>query len=88
MTECVAPNRVNFLTWGNVTFPSAGKIHVEVQGQKVELLYPVRFKADLETIELDDPRLSNVWGKKIYRIVLKDEKQEMTGIYTFTVKLL
>ena len=88
LTECVAPNRVNFLTWGNVTFPSAGKIHVEVQGQKVELLYPVRFKADLETIELDDPRLSNVWGKKIYRIVLKDEKQEMTGIYTFTVKLL
>lgn len=50
---------------GKVSFPSPGKVRVEVKGQKVELDYPSQFKAELETIKLDDPRLSNVWGKEI-----------------------
>ena len=49
LNEVLAPNQVNFLTWGNVTFPSPGKVRIEVRGQKVELDYPVQFKAELET---------------------------------------
>ena len=56
-----------------MTFPSAGKIRIEVKGQKVEMNYPSQFKAELETIKLDDPRLSNVWGKEIYRITLSGQ---------------
>ena len=52
LDEAIAPNQMNFLTWGNVTFPSAGKIRIEVKGQKVEMNYPSQFKAELETIKL------------------------------------
>ena len=79
-------NQMNFLTWGNVTFPSAGKIRIEVKGQKVEMNYPSQFKAELETIKLDDPRLSNVWGKEIYRITLKTEEKKVTGKYGFVIQ--
>ena len=86
LNEAVAPNQVNFMTWGNVTFPSPGKIQIEVKGQKVELDYPVQFKAELETIQLDDPRLSNVWGKEIYRITLKTNEKKETGNYKFVIQ--
>ncbi len=86
LNEVLAPNQVNFLTWGNVTFPSPGKVRIEVRGQKVELDYPAQFKAELETIKLDDPRLSNVWGKEIYRITLKTEEKKVTGKYGFVIQ--
>ena len=86
LDEAVAPNQVNFMTWGNVTFPSQGKIQIEVKGQKVELDYPTLFKAELETIQLDDPRLSNVWGKEIYRITLKTNEKKETGNYKFVIQ--
>ena len=86
LNEVLAPNQVNFLTWGNVTFPSPGKVRIEVRGQKVELDYPAQFKAELETVKLDDPRLSNVWGKEIYRITLKAEEKKMTGNYKFVIQ--
>ena len=62
LKEAVAPNQINFLSWGKITFPSAGKIRIEVKGQKVEISYPAQFKPELETIKLDDVRLSKVWG--------------------------
>lgn len=86
LDEAIVPNQMNFLTWGNVTFPSAGKIRIEVKGQKVEMNYPLQFKAELETIKLDDPRLSNVWGKEIYRITLKTEEKKVTGKYGFVIQ--
>ena len=86
LNEALAPNQLNFLTWGKVSFPSPGKVRVEVKGQKVELDYPSQFKAELETIKLDDPRLSNVWGKEIYRITLKTEEKKATGNYKFVIQ--
>lgn len=86
LNEVLAPNQINFLTWGKVTFPSAGKVCIEVKGEKVELDYPSQFKAELEAIKLDDPRLSNVWGKEIYRITLKTEEKKATGNYKFVIQ--
>ena len=48
--------------------------------------YPSQFKAGLETIKLDDPRLSNVWGKEIYRITLKTEEKKVSGKYGFVIQ--
>ena len=48
--------------------------------------YPLQFKAELETIKLDDPRLSNVWGNEIYRITLKTEEKKVTGKYGFVIQ--
>ena len=47
--------------------------------------HPV-YKNELETVNLDDPRLSNVWGKDIYRISLKAEEKKMTGNYKFVIQ--
>ena len=81
-----APNQVNFLTWGKVDISVPGKVTVEVQGQKVTLEYPREFTVNLETIELPDTRLSNVWGSEIYRITLKDKEARLTGKYKFVIK--
>lgn len=86
LKEATGQNQVNFLTWGKVTFPSAGKIQIEVKEQKVELEYPSQFKASLETVDLDDPRLSNVWGKQIYRIMLKADEKKVEGNYKFVIQ--
>ena len=86
LSQATAPNQVNFLTWGKVTFPAPGKVLIEVKGQKAELQYPTSFKAELETIRLDDPRLSNVWGSEIYRITLKTDEKRETGSYKFVIQ--
>jgi len=41
---------------------------------------------EIETVALDDPRLSNVWGKEIYRLSLNAGKMVKSGTYTFTIK--
>lgn len=68
-------HQINFLTWGEVSVERPGKIKITVQGQTVELTYPKELKAEIETVKLDDPRLSSVWGKEIYRIGLKANQQ-------------
>lgn len=81
-----SPNQVNFLTWGKVDISFPGKVLIEVQGQKVTLEYPRYFEVSLESIELSDVRLSKVWGKKIYRLILKDKQMRMKGVYKFVIK--
>lgn len=70
LKETRAANQVNFLVWGDIDISKAGKVIVKVGEEQATLEYPANFKATLETIELPDTRLSNVWGKQIYRIVL------------------
>ena len=53
---------------------------------KVTLEYPGEFTATVETINLPDTRLSNVWGTEIYRIALKDKDARLTGKYKFVIK--
>ena len=85
LTETVAPNTVNFMTWGKVDASKPGVIYLEVNGEKASLTYDKnQFKASVETIALPDVRLSKIWGKEIYRIVLTVQKQTMTGTYTYT----
>lgn len=83
-----ASNQVNFLTWGEVTFPKKGIIRIEVENKKVELSYPEIFEPQLETIRLDDSRLSDVWGKTIYRIMLHTTDQSLKGHYRFVINNL
>ncbi|VTQ06391.1 heparinase II/III domain-containing protein [Sphingobacterium daejeonense] len=46
---------------------------------------PKLFEATQETIEQDDPRLSNVWGPRIYRLSLKAKKLNSKGSYKFII---
>lgn len=86
LNSATAPNQVNFMTWGDVDIATPGKVVVQVQGKKVEMSYnPKQFKATIQTIKQDDPRLSSVWGEKIYRISLDALSMPTTGKYTFTI---
>lgn len=87
LDEMKEPNRINFLTWGKVDIATDGVVNIEVNGEKVSLQYDKNgFTPSLETITLDDPRLSNVWGKEIYRLSLTAKKKAMSGTYMFTIK--
>ena len=87
LKELKEPNQVNFLTWGKIDVSSEGIVRIDVNGEKVELLYDKNtFTPSVETVALDDPRLSNVWGKEIYRLSLNAGKMVKSGTYTFTIK--
>lgn len=86
LTETKAPNQVNFLTWGKVDVSQPGVVNIEVQGQKLQLKYDKnQFDIRQETVKLTDPRLSNVWGAEIYRLLLTAKKLQATGTYTYVL---
>lgn len=85
LTEASQPNQVNFLTWGEVQLEE-GQVTIQVNGQKAVLKFDGKaFEAKKESIALTDPRLSNVWGKEIYRISLTAKQVTDKGDYRFTV---
>jgi hypothetical protein len=89
LTEAVKPNQINFLTWGKVSIDTPGEVIIEVNNEKIQLLYDRNiFTSSLETIHLNDTRLSNVWGKEIYRLSLHAVKKELSGTYTYTINSL
>lgn len=82
-----APNQVNFLTWGVVDISRPGEVLITIEGKKVSLTYDKAiFTPSVEAIPLDDPRLSSVWGKEVYRLSLNTEKMPKAGGYKFQVK--
>ncbi len=86
LAETIKNNQINFLTWGKIDTKTPGKIIVEVQGERITLSYDKNtFTPDIQTIVLDDPRLSNVWGKEIYRVSLNANKMIMSGNYSYTI---
>lgn len=86
LKEAKAANVVNFLTWGDVDLSSAGKVVITVQGKKVCLSYDAQgFEVSKDTVQLTDPRLSNVWGKEIYRLSFKAKNTPIFGTYSFQV---
>lgn len=82
-----SPNRIHFLTWAQPQAAGPGVLTLEVEGEKVSLHYNAKqFEATVEPIQVDDPRLSTVWGNKLYRIVLTAKATSLKGSYTFTIK--
>lgn len=89
LKELKKENQINFLLWGDIDMNTSGRVKVTVKGQTVELSYDASlFTSSLETIKLTDPRLSNVWGKEIYRLSLTAKKEVKKGRYVFNVKAL
>lgn len=89
LKEATDKNVIHFMTWGKVDGSVSGKINIEVNGRKAVLEYdPSDLVADVETVELTDPRLSGVWGKQIYRISLTAKALTQKGTYSYTIKQL
>ncbi|QIK60365.1 heparinase [Dysgonomonas sp. HDW5A] len=87
LKEAMQNNQVNFLTWGDINIDTLGEVYIHVNGQKAILEYDKKgFTPSIETITLDDPRLSNVWGQKIYRVSLHANNTAKKGKYSFVIK--
>ena len=87
LTEATAPNVVNFMTWGELDYSRKGEVEIRVKDVKAVLKYDAsRFELAVEPLELTDSRLSNVWGKTIYRLSFKAKQQATKGNYLFTIK--
>lgn len=85
LDETVAPNQVNFMTWGNVTIQE-GEVKIVTPSVAVSLKFnPADFDVTKETITLTDPKLLNVWGKEVYRISFTAKKLCKEGGYKFIV---
>lgn len=89
LDEAVEKNIIHFMTWGDVDLSVPGKVIISVNGQRALLAYsPVQFDVALEAIPLTDKRLSEMWGKQIYRVILKAKTIAKTGDYTYSIKQL
>lgn len=87
LKEAMQNNQVNFLTWGDINIDTLGEVYINVNGQKAILEYDKKgFTPSIETITLNDPRLSNVWGQKIYRVSLHANNTAKRGKYSFVIK--
>lgn len=86
LNEASAPNKVNFMTWGDVDISTPGIVRVSVQGREMMLKYNASsFTAVKETVTLDDRRLSDIWGPEIYRVSLTATKLQKKGTYRFSI---
>ena len=84
LKEAKEPNQLNFLCWGKPDVSEPGTVFIEKNNVKLKLVYDKKqFKAVVETIELTDPRFSNVWGSKIYRLSLDAKSKRLSGKYTY-----
>ena len=87
LKEAVAPNQVNFMTWGDVQKVSDGKVSITVNGVKALLVYDAStFDLNIETKDVNDGRLTPVWDNKVYRLSLNAKKMTMKGNYSFVIK--
>ena len=79
-------NQINFMTWGKPNLSTVGSVIIEKESKAIILKYnPTDFIASYDVIPQTDPRLSNVWGKELYRLKLVAKKISKTGTYTYQI---
>lgn len=88
ITNPTEENILHFMTWGEVTIPTEGKIVISANNHTVSLLYDKKqFEASTEVCEVKDPRINKVWGNEVIRISLKAKEMASTGRYKVMMKL-
>lgn len=81
-----AATQVNFMTWAKPDISHAGIVLIEKEGRNIKMNYDAAlFDASVEIIPQADPRLSKVWGDKIYRVTLTANKRQLKGRYKFII---
>ena len=79
-------NKINLLVAGNINELSSGKLLLSGKNEKLVLSYdPTQFNYQIEEIVLDDSRLSNVWGKSIFRLSLTANEKALKGEYRLNI---
>lgn len=81
------PNILHFLCWSKPEVSEAGKIRLARDGKTLELVYsPRQFTPTVEKIEVEDSRLTRVWGDTVYRLSLQAEKIKKNGKYELEIR--
>ena len=78
-------NKQVFMTLGKPEKTNDGEFKVSVGDQTMTVNFPKGWSMDIETVELDDKRLSNIWGNEIYRVVLTNSTLSTSGNQTFKI---
>lgn len=92
----------NFLVHGNVSLPGEtyvhdgvrkvvpqGRVVVSGDGAVAEISYPRSLEPSAEARQLDDPRLTGVWGNVLHRISFtSDRNAPVSGQYRFVIRIL
>ncbi|WP_211316385.1 heparinase II/III family protein [Niabella yanshanensis] len=86
LTSLKEPTSIHFLVSAKPVINKAGVVLLEKNSRKVEFRYTKRlFNVEVDTLSLNDKRLSDVWGSEIYRIRLIAEKPQLKGKYNYTI---
>ena len=86
--KCVlGPHQINFLTWSKPKLTIPGLIHLERDNSAIEMTYdPKSFTASVESLDLNDPRLSKIWGAQVHRLTLSAQSPKKEGSYSYSIK--
>lgn len=88
LNSLLKPNQIHFLTWQKPDLSADGKIVLSVGKRQVVLSYDAKeLTASCEPVVQEDPRLSNVWGKEIFRISLQAKEMKKQGTYSYSITL-
>lgn len=84
-----APTKPTILHWMTATEPTVenGKIRIPVGNESCTMTYDARqWEVSIEPIELTDPRLSKVWGERIYRINMTNKNTSKCQNYSIHIR--
>ena len=88
LDSLVSYNKINLLVAGNVKELSSGLLLLSGKKEKLVLHYnPSQFNYHIDEIQLDDIRLSNVWGKSIYRLSFIAKEKILKSEYQMSISL-
>lgn len=81
-----APNTLHFMLWKEPDTTRPGVVRLSPDTGSAEIKYDAkRLSCSVEPVPLTDPRLSRVWGNRIYRLIFTDKFPTLKGEYTFVV---
>ena len=84
-----AADVVNFLVQGKVTALKDNEVAIENGGVSFKLVYPAGMTLSVEEKELDDPKLTNVWGTSLRRLSFTgSDAAPLKGKYIFRISEL
>jgi hypothetical protein len=82
LKEAKAPNQLNFLTWSKPGITSPGTVTLINDGITLKIRYDAsQFNPVVETMTINDSKLSHVWGNQVYRLSLNAKKKQLSAKY-------
>ncbi len=87
LDSAVNYNKINLLVADSIKELSKGKLLLSGKKEKLVLTYdPAQFSYQIDEVLLDDSRLSNVWGKSIFRLSFTATVKSLKAEYQMSIQ--